>query len=78
MMDYMGLKQKDLIPFFESKSTTSKILSCKAHLTLKHIWILSKELNFPVQLLAKPYRVDDWGFMKKFDKSITNQIKANA
>jgi antitoxin component HigA of HigAB toxin-antitoxin module len=29
-MEYMDLKQKDLIPFFGSKATISKILSYKA------------------------------------------------
>lgn len=54
-MDYMDLKQKDLISLFGSKSTTSKILSYKAPLTLKHIWALSDHLKLPVELLAKPY-----------------------
>jgi len=53
-MEYMNLKQKDLIPYFGSKSTASKILSYKAPLTLKHIWLLSEKLSLPVELLAKP------------------------
>lgn len=65
-MEYMGLKQKDLIPYFGSKATTSKILSYKAPLTLKHIWLLSEKLDLPIQLLAKPYKVNSWNFMKKF------------
>lgn len=55
-MDYMDLMQKDLIFLFGSKSTTSKILSYKAPLTLKHIWALSDHLKLPVELLAKPYQ----------------------
>ena len=57
-MEYMGLRQKDLIGCFGSKSTASKILSYKAPLTLKHVWMLSEKLDLPVELLARPYKVD--------------------
>jgi len=73
-MDYMDLKQKDLIPYFGSKSTASKILSYKAPLTLKHIWLLSEKLSLPVELLAKPYKIDNWAFMKKYNTEITKQF----
>ena len=69
-MEYMNLKQKDLIPFFGSKATASKILSYKAPLTLKHIWLLSEKLQLPVELLARPYRIEQWGFMEKFEKHL--------
>ena len=65
-MDYLGLRQKDLINCFGSKATTSKILSYKSPLTLKHVWLLSERLDLPIELLAKPYRVEEWSFMKKF------------
>ena len=65
-MNYMGLNQKDMINYFGSKATVSKILSYKSPLTLKHVWILSKILNLPVELLARPYKIDSWNFMKKF------------
>ena len=65
-MQYMGLNQKDLVKYFGSKSTASKILNYRSPLTLKHVWILSKILNLPVELLAKPYRIDCWDFMNKF------------
>ena len=68
-MEYLGLKQKDLIPYIGSKSTVSKILSYNAPLTLKHVWVLSEELNIPIQLLAKPYKMSNWKFMKKFDST---------
>ena len=77
-MEYMSLKQKDLVPYFGSKSTTSKILSYKAPLTLKHIWLLSKKLNLQIGLLAKPYKVGEWGFMKKYDPKIRKQLTASA
>ena len=76
-MDYMDLKQKDLIPYFGSKSTTSKILSYKAPLSLKHIWLLSEMLNLPIELLAKPYKINQWNFMQKFNSSIKSNLKAN-
>lgn len=76
-MDYMGIKQLDLIPYIGSKSTISKILSYKAPLTLKHIWLLSEALELPIELLAKPYKVDNWKFMKKFDSKIKNRLKAS-
>ncbi len=76
-MEYMGLRQKDLIPYFGSKSTTSKILTYKAPLTLKHIWILSKVLELPIELLAKPYKVNEWNFMNKYDSKIKKQLKAS-
>ena len=66
-MKYMGLRQKDMIKYFGSKSTSSKILSYKSPLTLKYVWILSKVLDLPVELLAKPYKIDNWKFMKKFE-----------
>lgn len=76
-MDYMGIKQVDLIPYFGSKSTTSKILSYKAPLTLKHIWLLSQKLELPIELLARPYKVDKWNFMKKYDSKIKRRLKAS-
>jgi len=39
---------------YTNSSTASKILSYKAPLTLKHIWLLSEKLGLPVELLAKP------------------------
>jgi len=77
-MDYMGLKQADLIPFFGSKATASKILTYKSPLTLKHIWLLSKKLELPIELLAKPYNVDKWNFMKKYNSKIKGHLKASA
>lgn len=75
-MEYMDLKQKDLIPFFGSKSTASKILSYKSPLTLKHIWLLSDKLELPIELLAKPYKVSEWNFMKKYDLKISKRLKS--
>ncbi len=66
-MAYMELQQKDLVKYIGSKSTVSKILSYKSPLTLRHIWILSKLLDLPVELLARPYRIDQRDFMKKID-----------
>ncbi len=75
-MEYMGLKQRDLIPYFGSKATASKILSYKSPLTLKHVWILSQKLKLPVGLLAKPYKVRQWATMNKFDKGIKAGLRA--
>jgi len=76
-MEYMNLKQKDLIEYFGSKSTASKILSYKAPLTLKHIWLLSEKLDLPVELLVKLYKVNEWKFMKKYKTKIRKQLKAS-
>lgn len=67
-MKYLNYDQKDLVKYVGSKSTVSKILSYKSPLTLKHVWILSRALQLPIELLAKPYNIDQWSFMKKFDK----------
>lgn len=69
-MDYMDLKQKDLIAYFGSKSTVSKILSYQVPLTLRHIWMLHEKLDLPLELLAKPYRTRQWDLTKKFRKQV--------
>ena len=74
-MKYFDLKQKDLIKYFGSKATTSKIMTYKSPLTLKHVWILSQNLKIPIELLAKPYKVDHWAFMKKFKNKGVTEIK---
>jgi len=74
-MKYLGLKQKDMVEYFGSKSTTSKILSYKAPLTLKHVWILSINLKIPIELLAKPYNVQNWNFMKKYSQKDLDKLK---
>lgn len=56
-MDYMGLKQKDLVSVIGSKSTVSKILTYKAALTLRHIRLFSEFLGLSIGILAKPYSV---------------------
>ena len=73
-MDYLGLSQKDLIPYFGSKSTASKILSYKAPLTLKHVWLLSHKLDLPEATLSKPYKITEWNFMKKYDVDIQGEL----
>jgi hypothetical protein len=75
-MEYMGLRQHDLIPYFGSKSTASKILAYKSPLTLKHVWLLSKKLNLPAGLLAKPYKINQWNIMNKYGKGIKAGLKA--
>ncbi len=75
-MEYMGLRQQDLIPVFGSKATASKILSYKSPLTLKHVWLLSKKLNLPAGLLAKPYKINQWNIMNKYDKSLKAGLRA--
>jgi HTH-type transcriptional regulator/antitoxin HigA len=61
-MDYMGLRQKDLIPYFGSKSTVSKVLSYKMPLALKQVWLLSEKLELSVGLLARPYKIENRDF----------------
>ncbi len=75
-MEYMGLRQQDLIPYFGSKSTASKILSYKSPLTLKHVWLLSEKLKLPAGLLARPYKVNHWNIMDKYDKNIKAGLRA--
>ena len=74
-MKYMGLQQQDLIPYFGSKSTASKILSYKSPLTLKHVWLLSEKLKLPAGLLSRPYKVNHWNIMDKYDKNIKAGLK---
>jgi len=56
-MDYLGLNQADMVKYIGSMSTVSNILSHKSPLTLKRVWILSKILNLPVELLARPHKL---------------------
>lgn len=54
-MNFMDLKQKDLIPILGSKSTVSKILNYNQPLKLEHIWRLSTFLDIRIEDLAQPY-----------------------
>ncbi|MEN8139454.1 MAG: transcriptional regulator [Bacteroidota bacterium] len=51
VMEAKGLKQKDLIPIFGSKSLVSEVLNKKRDLTLKIIKSLHENLNIPYELL---------------------------
>ena len=57
-MDQMGLRQKDLVPFFGNKSRVSEVLNRKRPLTLPMIRALHKGLGIPVDILVnKPEQI---------------------
>ena len=47
LMEENGLRQKDLVPLFGSKSTVSEVLSGKRPLALAHIISLSERFGLP-------------------------------
>ena len=51
-MSLRGLRQKDMIPYFGSKSRTSEALSKKAPLTLKAIRRLHAGIGIPLGILT--------------------------
>lgn len=53
VMEQQQLKQRDLIPFVGSKSRVSEILNRKKPLTLPIIRNLSKNLQIPIEILAR-------------------------
>jgi len=56
-MDQMGLKQKDLIPYFGDKSKVSDVLNLKRKLNLTYIRNLHKNLHIPLDALVKDYEL---------------------
>lgn len=50
-MQEMGLKQKDLIPLFGSKSKVSEVLNRKIGLSLAMISNISSKLHIPLEVL---------------------------
>lgn len=54
-MEEMDLKQKDLVPFFGSKSKTSEVLNRKQKLTLDMIRKLTEKLNISANVLISNY-----------------------
>ena len=51
MMEEKGLKNKDVIPYFGSKSLVSQVLKCERNLSLKMIKALHKGLGLPYEVL---------------------------
>lgn len=51
VMEELGLKQKDLIPYIGTQPRVSDFLRGKANLTAKQIAALSKALHIPAELL---------------------------
>ena len=54
-MDQMGLKQKDLVPYFGDKSKVSDVLNLKRKLNLTYIRSLHKNLHIPLDALINDY-----------------------
>lgn len=52
-MEQLGLKQKDMIPYFGSKSKASEVLNGKRELTLTMMRALNKGLGIPAEVLLK-------------------------
>ena len=50
LMEENGLRQKDLVPLFGSKSTVSEVLSGKRPLALAHILKLSERFGLPADV----------------------------
>ena len=50
-MEQQGLKYKDMVPFFGSKSRVSEVLNRKRGLTLSMIRALHRELGIPAEVL---------------------------
>jgi HTH-type transcriptional regulator/antitoxin HigA len=51
-MQEMGLKQKDLIPLFGTKSKVSEVLNRKIGLSLTMISNISSKLHIPLEVLV--------------------------
>jgi HTH-type transcriptional regulator/antitoxin HigA len=52
-MEEHDLRQKDLIPFFGSKSTVSEVLSGQRPLALAHITKLSRHFGLPADVFIE-------------------------
>jgi HTH-type transcriptional regulator / antitoxin HigA len=52
-MEQMGLVQKDMVPYFGSKSKVSEVLNGKRPLTLSMMRELNKGLGIPAEILLK-------------------------
>lgn len=50
-MDQMGLKNKDMIPYFGTKSKVSEVLNRKRNLSLSMIRALNRDLGIPAEVL---------------------------
>ena len=62
-MEEQGLTQRDLIPFFGSRSRVSEVLARKRPLTLAMIQALSTHLGIPAEILIQPSKAEpnfDW------------------
>lgn len=59
------------------EGTVYALLARRGRVSLKETWILSKVLKLPVELLARPYKIDSWNVMKKF-KNATLEEDASA
>jgi HTH-type transcriptional regulator / antitoxin HigA len=57
-MGRKGLKDKDLIPAFGSKTSVSLLLNKKRAMTLDMIRNLAALLNLPLEILIQPYELN--------------------
>ncbi len=81
-MEYMGLKQKDLIPFMGSKGLVSEVLNKKRKLSKRMIRELSHLLNISQDILNTEYEISPSPCVKDSEilksKSIFSGITAVA
>lgn len=59
LMDRQDLRPKDLAPFMGGPTRVSEILNWRRKLTLDQIWALHVEFDLPLEVLAKPYHLED-------------------
>ncbi len=69
-MEQLGLTQKDMVPYFGTKSKVSEVLSGKRQLTLAMMRSLNRNLGIPAEVLLKesgatfPDDMKDWEWPK--------------
>ncbi|MBV7532722.1 type II toxin-antitoxin system HigA family antitoxin [Chitinophaga sp. sic0106] len=64
-MEYMGLKQKDLVPQVGSSGVVSQVLNKKRGLSKNMIRTFSELLNIDQDILNTPYELDTMTHLKK-------------
>lgn len=64
LMEANGLQQKDLIPYFGSKSIVSEVLNGKRPLALSHIIALSEHFGVPVDVFVDRPRARGRNFVE--------------
>lgn len=66
-MEQGGLTQKDLIPYFGSKSKVSEVLNRKRELTVKNIRALNTHLGIPAEVLLQDSKIKNIAMYSDID-----------